>query len=185
MFLKKILAIVIIFYSITFSLYADEKKKIISQLSNLKSLEFSFNQLINDKIESGNCLLQFPGKLKCYYFDDKKKELIINDKKLVITQKRYNKTYRYPISKSPFLNILYKEKLLEIVKSGKLKKNNKNIKLIYNLENEIAILFDKNTLELKGWEIKDQYNNKINFSLKIVSKNNIYQKETFQLPRIN
>ena len=49
----------------------------------------------------------------------------------------------------------------------------------------IAILFDKNTLELKGWEIKDQYNNKINFSLKIVSKNNIYQKETFQLPRIN
>jgi len=83
------------------------------------------------------------------------------------------------------LNILYKEKLLEIVKSGKLKKNNKNIKLIYNLENEIAILFDKNTLELKGWEIKDQYNNNINFSLKIVSKNNIYQKETFQLPRIN
>ena len=64
MFLKKILAIVIIFYSITFSLYADEKKKIISQLSNLKSLEFSFNQLINDKVESGNCLLQFPGKLK-------------------------------------------------------------------------------------------------------------------------
>ena len=128
-----------------------KKKKIISQLSNLKSLEFSFNQLINDKVESGNCLLQFPGKLKCYYFDDKKKELIINDKKLVITQKRYNKTYRYPISKSPFLNILYKEKLLEIVKSGKLKKNNKNIKLIYNLENEIAI-FSASSKKAKMFE---------------------------------
>ena len=61
----------------------------------------------------------FIKKLKCNYFDDKEKELVINNKRLAITQKRYNKTYHYPISKSPFLNILYKDKLLEIVRSGK------------------------------------------------------------------
>ena len=82
---------------ISTSLSANEKEKIISQLNNLNSLEFTFKQLINEKTEKGSCLLQFPGKLKCNYFDDKKKELIINKKKLAITQKRYDKTYHYPI----------------------------------------------------------------------------------------
>ena len=84
-----------------------------------------------NKTEKGSCLLEFPGKLKCDYFDDKEKELIINKKRLAITQKRYNKTYYYPISKSPFLNILYKDKLLEIVQSGKLELSDQIIKLNY------------------------------------------------------
>ena len=94
-------------------------------------MEFTFNQIINDKTEKGSCLLEFPGKLKCEYFDDKKKELIINKERLAITQKRYDKTYYYPISKSPFLNILYKEKLLEIVEAGEIEKENQIIKLTY------------------------------------------------------
>jgi len=102
------------------------------------------------KLRKGSCLLEFPGKLKCDYFDDKKKELIINKKRLAITQKRYNKTYYYPISKSPFLNILYKDKLLEIVKSGKLEISDQVIKLIYLDENEITVFFDKKTLDLKA-----------------------------------
>ena len=55
---------------------ASEKNQIITQLKNLNSLEFTFDQLVNEKREKGNCLLEFPGKLKCEYFDDKKKELI-------------------------------------------------------------------------------------------------------------
>ena len=119
------------FLLITTSLFANEKNQIIAQLNNLNSLEFTFDQLINEKSEKGSCLLEFPGKLKCNYFDDKKKELVINNKRLAITQKRYNKTYHYPISKSPFLNILYKDKLLEIVESGELELTDKIIKLIY------------------------------------------------------
>ena len=167
------------------NLSADEKDKIVTQLNNLNSLEFTFDQTINDKTEKGSCLLEFPGKLKCDYFDDKKKELIINKKKLAITQKRYNKTYYYPISKSPFLNILYKDKLLEIVKSGKMELTEHLVKLIYLNENEITVFFDKEKLDLKGWEIIDQYNNNINFSLNIVSKNDAYKKSTFKIPNIN
>ena len=180
---KMFLLIFLIFFS--FKLSANEKLKIISKLENLNSLEFTFNQFINDKIERGSCLLEFPGKLKCNYFDDKKKELIINNKKLAITQKKYNKTYYYPISKSPFLNILYKDKLLEIVKSGKIKISSQVIKLIYVNENKITVFFDKKTQDLKGWQIIDQYNNDINFSLKIISKNDKYAKEIFVLPKIN
>ena len=167
------------------NLSADEKDQIVTQLNNLKSLEFTFNQVVNEKTEKGSCLLEFPGKLKCDYFDDKKKELIINKKKLAITQKRYNKTYYYPISKSPFLNVLYKDKLLEIVKSGKLELSDKIIKLIYLDENEITVLFDKTTLDLKGWQIIDQYNNNINFTLNIVAKNDVFKKGTFKIPEMN
>ena len=183
-FFKK-LFLVSFFLLITSILSANEKDQIISQLNILNSLEFTFDQLINEKKEKGSCLLKFPGKLKCNYFDDKEKELIINNKRLAITQKKYNKTYYYPISKSPFLNILYKDKLLEIVQSGKLELTNQIIKLIYFGENEITIFFDRKSLELKGWEIKDQYNNNINFFLQIVTKNDVFKKGTFKVPEIN
>ena len=173
------------FLLITSSLLASEKDQIVAQLNNLNSLEFTFDQLINEKTEKGSCLLEFPGKLKCNYFDDKRKELVINNKKLAITQKRYNKTYHYPISKSPFLNILYKDKLLEIVKSGELEVSDQIIKLIYFGDNEITVYFDKKNLDLKGWKIRDQYNNNINFSLNIVAKNDVFKKGTFKVPEIN
>ena len=100
------LFLIFVLISISFSLSANEKNQIITKLNNLNSLEFTFNQIINEKIEKGNCILEFPGKLKCNYFDDKQKELVIADKKMAITQKSYNKPYYYPISKSPFVNIL-------------------------------------------------------------------------------
>ena len=184
MFYKKFF-LVLLFVSFSYNLSANEKDKILHQLHNLNSLEFTFDQLINEKTEKGSCLLEFPGKLKCDYFDNKQKELVINNRRLAITQKRYNKTYHYPISKSPFLNILYKDKLLEIVKSGKLELSDKTIKLIYSDEDKIAVFFDKKTLDLKGWKIIDQYNNNINFSLKVIAKNNVYKKETFKIPKIN
>ncbi len=183
-FLRKVF-LVLLFISFSFNLSASEKDQILTQLNNLNSLEFTFDQLVNEKLEKGSCLLEFPGKLKCEYFDNKQKELVINNKRLAITQKKYNKTYHYPISKSPFLNILYKDKLLEIVRSGKLGSTEQLIKLIYLSENEITIFFDKQTLNLKGWKIIDQYNNKINFSLNIISKNDVYKKGTFKIPDIN
>ena len=63
---------------------------------------------------------------------------------------------------------MYKDKLLEIVKSGELELSEQLIKLVYISENEITVFFDKKTLDLKGWKIIDQYNNNINFSLNII-----------------
>ncbi len=181
-FFKKIL---LIFFFLSANLFANEKSKIINQLNDLNSLEFTFEQSINDISEKGSCLLQFPGKLKCNYFDDKKKELIINNKKLAITQKRYNKTYHYPITDSQFLNILYKNKLLEIVQSSKLELTDQIIKLIYLGDNGITVLFDRKTFNLKGWQVIDRYNNNINFSLKIIGKNDVFKKDTFKVPEVN
>ena len=80
---------------------------------------------------------------------------------------------------------MYKDKLLEIVRSGKLELSDQMVKLIYQGDNEITVFFDRKTLDLKGWQIIDQYNNNINFSLKIVSKNDVYKKKIFKIPSIN
>ena len=74
---------------------------------------------------------------------------------------------------------------MEIVKSGKVELSDRIIKLVYLKENEITVLFDKKTLDLKGWQIIDQYNNNINFSLNIVAKNDVFEKGTFKIPEIN
>ena len=42
----------------TTSLLANERDQIIAQLNNLDSLEFTFDQLINEKTEKGSCLLE-------------------------------------------------------------------------------------------------------------------------------
>ena len=45
--------------------------------------------------------------------------------------------------KSPFLNILYKDKLLEIVQSGELELTDQLIKLIYFGDNDITVFLTK------------------------------------------
>ena len=80
-------------------LIASEKENILNELSQTNSINFSFIQKTNNLVEEGKCILLFPKKLKCKYFDDKLKELIINDKKMVVLQKRYNKSYLYPVYK--------------------------------------------------------------------------------------
>ena len=72
-FFKKIF-FALVFILLSSNLFANDKDQIITQLNNLNSLEFTFDQLINEKSEKGSCLLEFPGKLKCDYFDNKKKE---------------------------------------------------------------------------------------------------------------
>ena len=80
---------------------------------------------------------------------------------------------------------MYKDKLLEIVKSGKLELSDQIIKLVYLDDKEITVFFHKKTLDLKGWKIIDQYNNNINFSLNIVAKNDVFKKGTFKIPEMN
>ena len=71
------------------------------------------------------------------------------------------------------------------MRSGELELADEIIKLVYLRDNEITVFFDKKNLDLKGWEIKDQYNNNINFSLNIIAKNDIFKKGTFKVPEIN
>ena len=57
---------------------ASDKKNIIQNLNNIKTLSFDFEQNINGKIENGNCTIQYPKKIFCKYNLGNKKILVSN-----------------------------------------------------------------------------------------------------------
>tara|TARA_B100000780_G_scaffold267171_1_gene224002 strand:+ start:512 stop:1081 length:570 start_codon:yes stop_codon:yes gene_type:complete len=183
--LIKTLITFIVFFNFFLSVQSSEKQSIIDRLSEIKNFSFHFEQITKKKVETGKCLLEFDKKLKCKYNDEFEKEIIINDKSLVILQKRYDKIYRYPISKSPFLNILSKDKLVNLIQNSDLILN-ENIELVYLDQNQrtITVFFEKRNYELKGWLMKDEFQNEINFSLKIDNINSEIDKNHFKIPLI-
>ena len=185
MFLRILLFFFLVF-SYSFNLFANERQLIINQLLEINNFTFNFEQIIQGKKEAGTCLLVFDNKLKCNYIDNKQKEIIINNKTLVVMQKRYNKIYFYPVSKSPFLRILSKNSLINLVKGSHLELND-NIDLIYVDENEkkFTVFFNKKNYDLIGWKIEDQFQNEIYFSLEIQSKNTEIDDDLFKIPSIN
>ena len=148
--------------------YANDKQLIVNKLLEIDNFTFSFEQITQGKVETGTCLLVFDNKLKCNYVDEKQKEIIINNKTLVIMNKKYDKIYFYPIKKSS----------LEL---------NDNIDLIYINENnkKITIFFEKKKYNLVGWKTEDKFQNEINFLLKIQDINTEIEDGIFKIPSIN
>ena len=182
----KLLKAVIFFslYLIFTSSNANEKSKIINKLKNIENIQFKFIQRTNEKVQKGKCILAFPNKLKCDYEDKNKKELIINKKMMAITQKRYEKTLFYPLSKSTFVNILGKDELIKIInESNIIIDDYVNIIFIDGNNFKTLIRFDKEDFLLAGWVSSDQYNNQIIFEIEITSTNQMVDDRIFTLPR--
>ena len=181
--LIKFFILLFIFINIFFNIHATEKQLVINRLIETNNLTFDFIQLTNNKKEVGTCVLAFDNKLVCDYEDSFQKRIIINDKTLVIQQKRYNKTYFYPISKSSFIKIFNKNNLINLIKKSDYQLDN-NIRLTYIGENKekIVIFFKKNNYDLVGWEVTDQLQNTINFSIKIKYVNSEINPKIFKMP---
>ena len=60
------------------------KNKIINNFKKINNISFNFKQTINDKIEEGNCIIQYPKKIYCKYNNLKKKLIVSNGNSLVI-----------------------------------------------------------------------------------------------------
>ncbi len=177
----------VIFFSLCLiftSSNANEKSKIINKLKQIDNIQFKFIQRTNEKVQKGKCILAFPNKLKCDYEDKNKKELIINKKMMAITQKRYEKTLFYPLSKSTFVNILGKDELIKIInESNIIIDDYVNIIFIDGNNFKTLIRFDKEDFLLAGWVSSDQYNNQIIFEIEITSTNQMVDDRIFTLPR--
>ena len=135
---KSILIFLIIFLLNISSLYANEKLQIINTINNIETLKFDFTQKSFDKNEKGVCFLKRPYFLRCLYDDKNQKELIINNRVLVIYHKRYNKIYRYPVSQSFFTDIMNKEKFSELISSGENLSNKNFFEIKYSIKDPIV-----------------------------------------------
>jgi len=90
--IKKILVIFILIKLIN-PLQASIKNQIILNLQKTNNLSFNFEQTIEDKIEEGNCIIEYPKKIYCSYNNFNKKIMVSNGKSLVIKNQVNNKYY--------------------------------------------------------------------------------------------
>ena len=100
-------------------------------------------------------------------------------------KKKYKKIYYYPIKTTPLFTILKKEKILNLIRNNKPTKIDSNIiefEFIDKKKNKLKILFDKNSLEFKGWETKDAYSNNVSFIINNLKINNQIVDDFFKIP---
>ena len=177
----KYLSIIIFFFLINNSI-ANNKENIIKSLKETNNINFDFEQNINEKIEKGNCVIEYPKKIFCEYSGSNNKILVSNGKSLVIkTSVSY---YRYPLEKTPLNFILDKNYLINKIYNLEEKIINEsfiNYKINEN-GSEINIFFDNNSFNLIGWQTKDVYQNLNITFLSSVKKNEPINKNIFKLP---
>jgi len=187
--IKKLFFILNIFFIYFFSAnasLADLQKKIINKLTGTKTLSFNFEQKISGKEEVGNCFIKYPLLMKCNYQNLKQKTIISNGKTVAVIKKKYKKIYLYPLKSTPLFFILKKEKIIDLIRKNQPTEISSNLiifKFIDKKKNIIKILFDKNSLDLKGWQTKDAYSNDVNFIINDLKINNQIVDDFFKIPK--
>jgi outer membrane lipoprotein-sorting protein len=176
---------IIIFFSLINSSSANNKENIINNLKETKNINFEFEQNINEKIEKGNCVIQYPKKIFCEYSGSNNKVLVSNGNSLVIkTNVSY---YLYPLNKTPLNLILDKNYLINKINSLDERVFDEsfiNYKINEN-GNEINVFFDNRSFNLIGWQTKDVYQNLNITFFSSVKKNEPINKSLFKLPLQN
>ena len=178
--IKYLYIFIFIFFNINSN--ADNKENIINNLKNTKNLNFNFEQNINNKIEKGNCIIEYPRKIYCEYAGSIDKILVSNGKSLVIkTKVGY---YRYPLNKTPLYLILDKKFLINKIYNleERIIDNSLINYIIKEDEHEINIFFNNKTFNLIGWQTKDIYQNLNITFLSSIKKNEKFNKNIFKLP---
>ena len=183
--MKKIFFIILLI-NLNNSALGSVKMNIIDNLNKINNLSFNFEQNINGKIETGNCIIEYPKKIFCKYNKLNNKILVSNGKSIVIKTKS-GSYYRYGITSTPLNYILDKNFLINQIK--KLEERIIDDKFVnYTIlknENEINIFFDKKSFNIIGWQTLDIYQNLNITFLSRLKKNQILKKNTFKLPTNN
>ena len=183
--MKKYLIFFFIFF-FNLNAQSSSNQKIINYLENINSLKFKFTQRIdNNNIEKGECIILYPKRIFCEYHDIYNKILVSNGKSLVINSDKIKNYYRYPLDKTPLNFILDKRFLISKMKEVE---DNKDYPFYYvfNFEYEnnlIKVFFDKESLNLMGWETKDIYQNLIQTFLSDIKINIDVQEKIFSIQK--
>ena len=159
------------------------KSQIISNLISTDNLKFKFKQKIEEKIETGSCIINYPKKIFCEYDDFYKKVLVSNGKSLLINSNKNNQYFRYSLDKTPLNLILDKEFIINKINDlGDEISVGDFYKFELSFENlEIIIYFDNQDLNLVGWSTIDVYQNKVETKLSVIQKNIKVDEKIFDI----
>ena len=181
--MKTILLILIVFF-----IFAQKngftEPKIIKKISETKNFAFDFEQLINNKKETGNCIISFNNKMICKY--DKTGKLIVsNGKTLLIKNKNSNFANTYKTENTYFKYFLNKGFLISKIEGNVVEEEQNFLLSINDQSNRLNIFFDKNNYLIKGWETIDLYGNKVRTNIVVKNINQELSGSIFNLNLYN
>ena len=176
--------LILIFFS--FEASASLENDLIKKFVSTNTLSFNFTQKISEEEETGRCFIKYPLRMKCDYENVKQKSIIVNGKTVAIIKKKYKRIYLYPLKITALYRILQKNTILNILKNQKPTINSLNL-IVYETadkkNNKLQIFFDKDSLELKGWETLDIYSNKVSFVIRDLEINKDIDDNFFKIPK--
>ena len=181
--MRTILLIFIIFFVLT-QKNAYSESKIINKISETKNFEFDFEQFINDKKETGNCIISFNNKMICKY-DETGKLIVSNGKTLLIKNKNSNFANTYKTENTYFKYFLNKEFLISKIVGNVVEKEQNFLLLINDQSNQLSIFFDKKNYLIKGWETIDLYGNRVRSNIIVKNINQELSDNIFNLNLYN
>ena len=183
--MKLFLISLLIFFLIISRANSDVTNDVVKTLENSNNYNFKFIQNINEKKETGNCILVFNRKINCKY-DNSNKILISDGKNLIIKNNNSDIPNFYKLENTSFYKVLDKKFLIDQLKIKNVKKENGNLFIDLNYQNlDIKVFFDKEKLYLKGWETTDIYNNSVSTEIYIREVNKIIDENLFNISKYN
>ena len=181
--MRTIFLILIIFFILA-QKNAYTEPKIIKKISETKNFAFDFEQLINNKKETGNCIISFNNKIFCKY-DKTEKIIVSNGKILLIKNKSSNFANTYKTENTYFKYFLDKEFLISKIEGNVIEKEKNFLLSINDKNNQLNIFFDKNNYLIKGWETIDLYGNKVRSNIIVKNINQELSENIFNLNLYN
>ena len=181
--MRTIFLILIIFF-IFAQKHAYTEPKIIKKISEIENFTFDFEQLINDKKETGNCIISFNNKMMCKY-DETGKLIVSNGKTLLIKNKNSNFANTYKTENTYFKYFLNKGFLISKIEGNVVEKEQNFLLSIDDQTNQLNIFFDKNNHLIKGWETIDLYGNKVRTNIVVKNINQELSDSIFNLNLYN
>ena len=181
--MRTIFLILIIFF-IFAQKHAYTEPKIIKKISEIENFTFDFEQLINDKKETGNCIISFNNKMMCKY-DETGKLIVSNGKTLLIKNKSSNFANTYKTENTYFKYFLNKEFLITKIEGNVIEKDQNFLLPISDQSNQLTIFFDKKNYLIKGWETIDLYGNNVRSNIVVKNINQELSDNIFNLNLYN
>ncbi len=179
-----LISLLFLFFIIT-NANSDVTKEIVKTLEKSNNYNFEFVQKINEKKETGNCILVFNRKINCKY-DNSNKILISDGKNLIIKNNNSDIPNFYKLENTSLYKILDKKFLINQLEVKNVRKENDNLFINLNYQNvDIKLFFDKEKLHLKGWQTTDIYNNSVSTEIYIREVNEIVNENLFNINKYN
>ncbi len=168
---------------------SNSQESILQMIENnwnqIQTMSGSFSQInADDTISYGRFYFSKPHKSKFIY--ENNNETIITTKSLIVAvDDEGYKIESYPIYKSPIKNILESNLIFESIDMNiDIKVNNNNyLLLMKNIENNTKAIFsfDKKSIDLKKWEIIDEFNQSTVLEFTKIKKNISISPETYSI----